>query len=572
MSVCRSRRCVGVFLVVALAACATTQGTGEVRGPSSQPAVPKRLTTAVSAEPPTLSSTVSETGPGGTVPGLSEVEQFVHAGLAVKNDRGALVPRLTDVVPTVENGRWRVLPDGRMETVWRLKPTLSWHDGAPFTAEDLIFTAQVGRDRDLPLSRHVAYAALESVEMADPGTVLVKWQHPFIQADMMFTPDLAMPLPRHLLERTYLEDKASLVQLPYWTHEFVGLGPFKLRDWVRGSHLVLEANDRYVEGRPRIDEIEVRFVNDPNVLVANLLAGRVDLTLGKILSVEQATQIRDQWREGRMVVALSSPIALLPQLLDPDPAALTDARFRRALLHAIDRQELIDVLQAGLSAIPHNFLNPGEPEFQDTESSVVRYDYDLRRAAQLIEGLAYTRGSDGTFRDAANQQLAIEIWTVMSSPINEKSVLAVAGHWQRAGVRGTLVPVPVQRQQDREYRSTLPGFDLAGGGGGDVAFLLRLRSSEAPVPENNFMGRNKTRYRNAELDGLIERFFVAIPWQERMDLLRRIVHHVTDQVVFLPLFYTVEPSVASSRVQHLSSSRPARGTLAWNSHEWDTGG
>jgi peptide/nickel transport system substrate-binding protein len=561
-----------MILAVVMAGCATAQRPEGERSPGLPVTMSQRLTAAVGAEPATLSTTVVQTGPGGTIPGLSDVEQFLHAGLAVKNDRGALVPRLADMVPTVDNGRWRVEPDGRMETVWRVKPTISWHDGAPFSVEDLLFTAQVGRDKDVPLSRHVAYAFIQSVEMVDPATVAVRWQRPFIQADMMFTPELAMPLPRHLLERTYLDDKPSLLQLPYWTHEFVGLGPFKLREWVRGSHLVLEANDQYVAGRPRIDEIEVRFINDPNVRVANILAGAVHLTLGPMIAVEQAIQIRDQWREGRIIVALSSPIALFPQLLDPHPAAIMDVRFRRALLHAIDRQQLIDLMQEGLSAIPHSLLNPGEPEFQDVESSAVRYDHDVRRAVQLIESLGYTRGSDGMFRDAASQELAIEIWSLTSFPMYERSALAVAGHWQGVGVRGTLFPIPIHRQQDREHRSTFPGFDLAGGGGGDVNFLARLRISETPVPENNFLGRNKTRYRNPELDGLIERFFVTVPWQERMDVLRGVIHHMTDQVVFLPLFYPVEPRVAATRLELLAPTRATRGTLAWNSHEWHLGG
>src|SRR5437764_794195 len=77
-------------------------------------------------------------------------------------------------------------------------------------------------------------------------------------------------------------------------------GPFKLKEWASGSHLVLEAFDGYALGRPKIDEIEVRFILDSNTLVANVLADTIDLTLGRGISIEQALQVRDQWRRGKV--------------------------------------------------------------------------------------------------------------------------------------------------------------------------------------------------------------------------------------------------------------------------------
>src|SRR5205823_13446908 len=112
-------------------------------------------------------------------------------------------------------------------------------------------------------------------------------------------------------------------------------------------------------GRPKIDEIEVRFIMDATAIVANVLAGAVDVTLGRGVSLEQAIQARDQWTgQGRIEVSLMSWTALFPQFLDPNPPLVANAVFRRALLHALDRQELSDTLQGGFSPFADTMFSP----------------------------------------------------------------------------------------------------------------------------------------------------------------------------------------------------------------------
>jgi len=98
----------------------------------------------------------------------------------------------------------------------------------------------------------------------------------------------AQPLPRHLLEEPYVTSKGTLSQLPFWTTDFVGSGPYKIQEWVQGSHAILVANDNYVMGRPKIDRIEVKFIPSSPTLVANVLAGTVQMPLGRGVSLDQA--------------------------------------------------------------------------------------------------------------------------------------------------------------------------------------------------------------------------------------------------------------------------------------------
>src|SRR5207249_9512089 len=103
-----------------------------------------------------------------------------------------------------------------------------------------------------------------------------------------------------------------------------------------------------------------------------------------------------------------------PQFINPTPAAMADARFRRALLHTIDRQSIVDTMQAGVGGVAHHYVGPDWAEYRDVESSLVRYDYDLVRAAQLLNELSFVKGGDGAYRDPAGQRFTVEIRTTQA--------------------------------------------------------------------------------------------------------------------------------------------------------------
>jgi peptide/nickel transport system substrate-binding protein len=252
-----------------------------------------------------------------------------------------------------------------------------------------------------------------------------------------------------------------------------------------------------------------------------------------------------------------------PQMLDPSPPIILDVRFRRALLYAIDRQEIVDTLQHGLVEVAHGYLNPNEPDYPAVERFVVRYGYDPRRAAAGLEELGYARSPDGTLLDAAGQPLSIETRTVSSEAV----MLSIADYWQRQGISVTPSITPPQRRQDREYRATWPGFEVQQNSN-DPATLSWQHSSQVPLPSNNYSGRSKNRYMNPEFDALIDRYYATIPRPERAQVLGQIVHHISDQLISMPIFYQAEPMLVGHRLRNVQPQGPGS-TSAWNAHEWN---
>ncbi len=557
-----------LLVLVVLAAACGPEGVARPSAQSptgSQPSAPKRVVAAIMGDGNTLYPTVNP-GVGG-VPGLDAVGELANAGLSVVNSEGRLVPQLAEEVPTAENGLWKVFPDGRMETSWRVRENARWHDGTSFTTDDLLFSATLMQDQEVPNFTHPFFRSLESLEATDSRTITARWKTTFINADALFSRDAGYPFPKHILERTYLEDKAQLLTLPHWSEQFVGTGSFKLRQFVRGSHLVMEANPDYVLGRPKIDVLEVRFIPDSAALATNILAGEVDLTIGRTFSVEQAVQLRDQWRDGKMLVAPYALTRIYPQFINPDPAVILNVQFRRALVHAIDRQTMVDTLESGLTEVSQSVLPPGRPEFREIEAGIARYDYDTRKATEMVEGLGYSRGPDGILRDAAGGRLGVELRATGGQDILEKPVLLVAEAWRGIGVATDPLFVPPQRNQDREYRANRPGFLLAGGLS-DLQILGLLLAAEVPLAETNYVGRNDARYNNPEYEALYGRFLVTIPQAERQELLRRIVHHIADNQPIIGLYYRVDPTMVANRVTNVYP-RLRTSLQPWNAHEWD---
>lgn len=173
---------VGAVLLAGCAPSAPVVGGGD--GGGEKPAAPKRIVAAIQGDPHTL---YQDLNPASRVRGIDALEQLVAAGLTRGDQQGNPLPQLAEAVPTIENGLWKLFPDGRMETTWRIRDGARWHDETAFTSDDLVFTMTVVRDRELPIFGNFAYELIDEVLATDPRTVVVRWKQPFIEADILFS-------------------------------------------------------------------------------------------------------------------------------------------------------------------------------------------------------------------------------------------------------------------------------------------------------------------------------------------------------------------------------------------------
>ena len=216
------------------------------------------------------------------------------------------------------------------------------------------------------------------------------------------------------------------------------------------------------------------------------------------------------------------------------------------------------------TTVADTFIGPQDPDYIDVKGSAVHHEYDPRQAAAAIESLGFIKGADGIFRDAAGQALEVQIHSGPTDLL-QKTKLAAASQWQQIGVAVTPVNDSDAQRADVRYRAAMQGFDTARFG--TASPYRNFRSSEARTPENGYVGLNTSGYMSAELDALIDRFHVTIPRPERMQVASQIVHHLSDQVVPLLMFYDVTATAIGRRLRNVGTE----GNQLWNAIAWDIG-
>jgi peptide/nickel transport system substrate-binding protein len=322
-----------------------------------------------------------------------------------------------------------------------------------------------------------------------------------------------------------------------------------------------------VLGAPKLDEVELWYIPDTNALSANLLAGTVDVTAD--VGPDLGLQLRSDWQDGRIMFNLGSGTwtAMFPQFIEPHPAILADVRMRRALAHAVDRQEIVDTIQAGNSPVAYSFLNPNQGEYREIAAAIPKYEYDPRRATALLQEIGLSKGSDGLYREAGGPAVPIEVRTVPVDALSRAGV-AVASYWQRIGLDATAVQYPPQRGQDLEYVATFPAFFIRAS---RTDNLRGYHSSQTPLSSNAFRVTppNFSRYMNPELDELLDTYYRTVPRAERTAVLGQIARHISEQVTVVGLWYVTAPGAISSRMLNVGPQWPGS-LITWNAHEWDT--
>src|SRR5438105_14175110 len=172
----------GLAMMLALSACAPSGGSGSpaaVKNAGSAVSAPQRtLVIAYRAELPSLAAKPLVSFSAALNPALF----LFNAALDIADERGTAQPQLAEALPRLNTDTWRVFPDGRMETSYRLKPNLTWHDGTPLSAEDFVFAWRIFAKPELGNSTSPPINLMEEVVAPDPGTVLIRWREPFADA------------------------------------------------------------------------------------------------------------------------------------------------------------------------------------------------------------------------------------------------------------------------------------------------------------------------------------------------------------------------------------------------------
>jgi peptide/nickel transport system substrate-binding protein len=513
---------------------------------------------------------------GGSTGGWTTLNE-VHSNGLVTSDFGAPRPigRLAERVPSLDDGSIAIQPDAKMRVTYHLRRNVTWQDGAPFTAQDLVFTHAFLTDPGLPVARSESARVVESVEAVDDWTVVFQFSRPHFLGNQL-GPREFWPQPRHLLGEAYERYVATgnadeVVNLPYWTSTYVHLGPFRVVEFDPGGAVTLQANEGYFLGRPKLDTIRVQAFRDENTLFANVLAGSIDMFPDPSIHAELGIQLKEQWEatgKGTVHTLLGTTSFLSPQwrsAVQREPAN-HDVRVRRALYQAVDRDSLPEIVQPAWSLLP-----PGDLFYEATRDAFRRYPYDPNRARATLQDLGWTPGSDGILRNNADgRRFENRISTVATGRLWEVATFADA--WRRIGVEVEEAQVPPARSRDLEYRALFPSWEASSSGQGD-AILARLAGPAASA-QNRWSG-NRAGYEDPGAQQLLAKYYTSLAEPEQVRAMHDLSEFVAEELPLLVFYYSTHHTGVRKGVRALDdvaggqqSSRPY-GTYSRNAHLWD---
>jgi peptide/nickel transport system substrate-binding protein len=494
--------------------------------------------------------------------------RLFNAGLVLQDNREQPHPYLIEALPELNSSSWVVFPDGRMETTYHLRPDLFWHDDVALSAEDFVFAWRVYSRPDFGAARSAPLKQMEEVVAADPWTVVIRWREPYPDAAVMQAGSFP-PLPRHLLQES-LEASAEFPNHPYWTREYVGLGPFRLAEWEPGAFIEGVAFDRHVLGRPKIDRIRLTFIPDQNTALANLASGAAHISVDFSIRVEQTNTLKQQWAAnngGTVLVDAStfrlSQIQLRPELVNP--RSLQDVRVRKALAHSVDKQALNDALFFGEGVMTDSPIRPTAPYHAELDRVVVKYPYDLRRAEQLMNEAGFVKGPDGFFTSDGEGRFTAQV-RVEQSVQSERERSIMASGWRQAGFDFAETALPAGLIGTGEARATFPSLATTGAGSGEGSLTGTFRSQSIPGPENRWTGSNRGAWSNTEFDQLADAFETTLDRNERIRQVLRMARLASDAVPAIALYFDLQPIAFNSAVR---GPMPFVGDVSWNVHEWE---
>jgi peptide/nickel transport system substrate-binding protein len=504
---------------------------------------------------------------------LHSVENVHSLGLVNVDEYGNLEGRLATTIPSLDDHTITVLPDGRMQTTWKLRPDVVWHDGTRFTADDLVFTWDMMNTPGVPVFTAASVRAMEKMEAPDPLSLVITYKTTYYQAATLVLQDF-WPAPRHILGEGLQGDLESFLNHPYWTTEYIHTGPFRLVDYGLGENIVFERFDNYFLGRPKLDRVIFQAIPDPNTLFANIRAGTVDMATELSLPPDLLVQLRDEWKRsgGGSVLSRQGALRYFKVQFDPEwsklPEMSRDPRVRQALYMGIDRDALRDALFPGFEDTEADtYMLKNDPRAAVVGKPFAEYPFDVARGVQALSGTTFGRVSDGRILNASGEQVQVP---VRGDRAFFKEVQIAADGWRRMGFDVAEEVQSPELAGRADYRAQFPGLTTLARGTGDAIFV-NFDSRSIPRVQNRFAGQNAGAYANPAFDRVLDRLYVSLDQQEQGQLLKEAGEILAADLPLLPLYFRVELTAVVQSVHALTddySSATSR-TIARRAHLWD---
>ena len=493
-------------------------------------------------------------------PFLSGGTKDIHASsliiepLAHYDTEGNLVPTLAEEIPTVGNGG--VSADLRTIT-WKLKQGVVWSDGSPFTAHDVVFTADYCLHPEGGCNAAERFQDVESVEALDDHTVKITFG---VAKPFPYGPFVGSEVP--VFQKAQYQDCMG-AKAPECTEQnfgTIGTGPFKVREFRPNDVVLYEMNENYrIAGKPHFSSVLLKGGGDAvSAARAVLETGEFDYAWN--LQVEpEILSTMESAGKGEVLSAFGTSVErLMVQLTNPDKALgdkratyqagnnphpfLSDPAVRRALSMAIDRQILVDAGYGPAGRVTCNVLPA--PAIYASKANDWCKTQNIEGANKLLDDAGWARGDDGV-RAKDGVRLSI-LYQTSTNSVRQGTQALIKQMWQAIGVETELRNISAsvffggdQSSPDtfQKFFADIEMYTNNFNGTDPENYMLRWTCDKMPSPETQWIGQNMPRYCSAEYDELASELSQTAELKDRARIAKQMNDMLIDYGAMIPLIH-----------------------------------
>ena len=442
--------------------------------------------------------------------------------------------------------RWEISEDGLVITFY-LRKNVKWHDGMPFTAEDVRFTFEKILDPAVGCPYISGYIDIEGIDIPDPHTIRFRYRHPFAPALLKLGMGV---IPKHLFAEVDDIRRSRYARHP------VGTGPYRFSRWESGRYIVLEANPDYYEHVPGIKRYVFRVIPDQSVQFMELVSGGIDsipLNPYQFVYRSETREFRKNIRKYRYLSHSYTYVGY--NMRDP---LFMDKRVRKALSYGIDRKKIIDAVLLGLG---ESCTGPFLKDTAYYDGSVPGYDHDPGKARRLLREAGWTDTDGDGIIEKDGRDFVVRISTNQGNQVREDVATVIQGQWAALGIKTDIQVVAWAAFLDqfikkKNFQAVILGWTIPVD---PDAYAVWHTDSTGEG------GLNFVHYSDETVDRLIERGRREFDPARRAEIYRKIHRRLFEDAPYTFLFFPYDMPAVEKRFKGIE---PAPAGIGYNFIDW----
>ncbi len=467
---------------------------------------------------------------------LYQLQRLIYEGLVAFDENKDIKPALAEA--------WQISADGQSIEL-TLRRDVTWHDGEPFTAEDVIFTQQLINSNNQMQGTSIYRTSLQQISdirAVEENVLRITFNRPFSNGLEVLTFPI---LPKHLFQDSNAE------KLINGDFPMVGTGMYKVLEYEHMQLLTLARNDGYWGSKPYIDNITVAIVPDREAQLSLFENGEIDAAQPLAVDWAKYTDGKNE----KVYEYISNQYEFLG--INFNKPALNDKNLRQAFAYAIDRHTIVKNLYLGHGTVVDVPIQPISWIFDDEN---ITYGFDSEKAKKLLADYGYEDNGSGVLISPVNSsELKLKLITNKDNLLREKTAYYIQDELQKIGIEIEVVLLEWdefnQELAAGNYDLVLAGWDLA-----DMPdFSFAFHSTQPKT--TNFIS-----YTNEEMDSILEDIFKAPSREQKQEAYKLLQNHITEELPYISLFFKNSAVAVRSNIKgnfHPQSDNHYNGIEEW---------